>query len=72
MGVAQGAWPAEKGNATLIEWLDSPVVYRADPDFLNAMRDAARQTHQAERTFHHYVPWHAGITVNTCWAKRYA
>lgn len=45
----------KKGNATLIEWLDSPVVYRADPDFLNAMRDAARQTHQAERTFHHYV-----------------
>ena len=45
----------KKGNATLIEWLDSPVVYRADADFLLAMRDAARQTHQAERSFHHYV-----------------
>lgn len=45
----------KKGNATLIEWLDSPVVYRADVDFLRAMRDAARQTHQAERSFHHYV-----------------
>lgn len=45
----------KKGNATLIEWLDSPVVYRADADFLQAMRDAARQTHQAERSFHHYV-----------------
>ena len=45
----------KKGNATLIEWLDSPVVYRADGDFLQAMRDAARQTHQAERSFHHYV-----------------
>lgn len=45
----------KKGNATLIEWLDSPVVYRADPDFLSAMRDAARQTHRAERSFHHYV-----------------
>lgn len=45
----------KKGNATLIEWLDSPVVYRADPDFLNAIREAARQTHRAERSFHHYV-----------------
>lgn len=45
----------KRGNATLIEWLDSPVMYRADGDFLQAMRDAARQTHQAERSFHHYV-----------------
>lgn len=45
----------KKGNATLIEWLDSPVVYRADADFLRAMRDAARQVHQPERSFHHYV-----------------
>ncbi|UZR28134.1 nucleotidyltransferase domain-containing protein [Methylococcus mesophilus] len=45
----------KKGNATLIEWLDSPVVYRAETDFLHAMREAARQTHQAERSFHHYV-----------------
>lgn len=45
----------KKGNATLIEWLDSPVVYRADADFIAAMRNAAQQTHQAERSFHHYV-----------------
>ena len=45
----------KKGNATLIEWLDSPVVYQVDGDFLQAIRDAARQTHQAERSFHHYV-----------------
>jgi predicted nucleotidyltransferase len=45
----------KKGNATLIEWLDSPVVYRADVYFLQAIRDVARQTHQAERSFHHYV-----------------
>ena len=30
-----------KGNATLIEWLDSPIVYRADAVFLQAMRNAA-------------------------------
>lgn len=28
----------KKGNATLIEWLDSPVVYRAEPFFLEALR----------------------------------
>jgi uncharacterized protein len=45
----------KKGNATPIEWLDSPVVYRSDDDFLPLMRDAARETHRAERSFHHYV-----------------
>ena len=45
----------KKGNATLIEWLDSPVVYSADATFLHAMRAAAQKTHQPERSFHHYV-----------------
>lgn len=45
----------KKGNATLIEWLDSPVMYCADVEFLDRMRAAARQTHRAERSFHHYV-----------------
>jgi predicted nucleotidyltransferase len=44
-----------KGNATLIEWLDSPVVYRADPVFLEAIRRVARETHLAERSFQHYL-----------------
>lgn len=44
-----------KGNATLVEWLDSPVVYRADPLFLEAMREAVRRTHRPECAFHHYV-----------------
>lgn len=39
----------------MIEWLDSPVVYRAVPGFLPVMRDAVRQTHQRTRSFHHYV-----------------
>jgi hypothetical protein len=45
----------KKGNATLIEWMDSPVVYRANVAFLVAMREAARLTHQPERSWHHYV-----------------
>jgi len=45
----------KKGNATLIEWLDSPVVYRADSVFVDAMRAAVRETHRPERSFHHYL-----------------
>ena len=45
----------KKGNATLIEWLDSPVVYRAEAAFLRAMQEIARQTHQVDRSFHHYT-----------------
>jgi predicted nucleotidyltransferase len=45
----------KKGNATLIEWLDSPIIYRAEEPFLSRLRDAARQTHRPERSFHHYV-----------------
>lgn len=45
----------KKGNATLTEWLDSPVIYRADESFLRAMREQAAVTHRPERSFHHYV-----------------
>jgi predicted nucleotidyltransferase len=45
----------KKGNATLIEWLDSPIIYRAEHDFLERIREVARQTHRPERSFHHYV-----------------
>ena len=45
----------KKGNATLLEWLDSPIVYRADAWFLGAMRAVAAQTHQVERSFYHYI-----------------
>jgi len=45
----------KKGNATLLEWLDSPVVYRADAPFLAALRWAAECTHRPERSFHHYL-----------------
>ena len=45
----------KKGNATLIEWLDSPIIYRADDSFLKRLRETARQLHQPERSFHHYI-----------------
>ena len=44
-----------KGNATLAEWLQSPVVYRADRTFLEAMSAVMTDVHQPERSFHHYL-----------------
>ncbi len=57
-----GGWDLRKalgllrnGNATLVEWLSSPVVYRADAPFLQQVRDAAQAVHRPERAFHHYL-----------------
>jgi predicted nucleotidyltransferase len=43
------------GNATLVEWLSSPVVYTADQAFLASVRAAAQEVHRPERAFHHYL-----------------
>lgn len=43
------------GNATLIEWLSSPVVYKADPVFLKAVQAAAAHIHRPERSYYHYL-----------------
>ena len=43
------------GNATLVEWLSSPVVYAADQAFLRAVRAAAQEVHRPERAFYHYL-----------------
>ena len=43
-----------KGNATLIEWLSSPVVYRQDDTFMQGLREAAAAVYQPVRSFHHY------------------
>lgn len=44
-----------KGNATLIEWLDSPVIYRCEPQFLAAIRALLPQVYRPERSLHHYL-----------------
>jgi predicted nucleotidyltransferase len=43
------------GNATLVEWLSSPVVYRVDEGFLDAIRAAAEEVHRPDRSFYHYL-----------------
>jgi predicted nucleotidyltransferase len=66
----------KKGNATLIEWLDSPIIYRADESFLSRLRESARQTHRPERSFHHYVHmarknYREYLQGDTVWLKKY-
>jgi len=43
------------GNATLLEWLYSPVVYRAEPGFVEAFTALADDTYRRDRSFHHYA-----------------
>jgi len=43
-----------KGNATLVEWPSSPVVYRQDDGFVQRVRQAAADVYQPVRSFHHY------------------
>jgi predicted nucleotidyltransferase len=43
-----------KGNATLVEWLSSPVVYRQDDRFVQRLREVAAAVYQPVRSFHHY------------------
>lgn len=43
-----------KSNPVLIEWLGSPIVYRADQDFVAGMRDLAGRFLNPAALFHHY------------------
>lgn len=43
------------GNATVVEWLSSPVVYRADVSFVDKINAAADLVHRPDRVFHHYL-----------------
>lgn len=43
-----------KGNPVLVEWLQSPIVYRCDEGFLDAMRKSARIVFRPEKSIHHY------------------
>lgn len=45
----------KKGNATLNEWLASPVIYRADAGFVCRMRDAVAHAWQPQSAFRHYL-----------------
>ncbi len=42
------------GNATLVEWFDSPVVYAEASGFRDAFARLAAEVYRPERSFHHY------------------
>jgi hypothetical protein len=44
-----------KGNAVIIEWLRSPIVYRKDADFAARFLDLAREAGNRQRVFSHYL-----------------
>jgi predicted nucleotidyltransferase len=44
-----------KGNPALMEWLKSPIVYRADPAFALLFGHLATEFHSPERSFRHYL-----------------
>ncbi len=44
-----------RGNATLQEWLSSPIVYRQDEAFVAELNAVAGALHRPERSFHHYL-----------------
>lgn len=45
----------KNGNATLIEWMGSPIVYRSDPTFMHAFEKVATAIYRPARTFQHYL-----------------
>ena len=44
-----------KSNPSLLEWLNSPIIYRADESFLKEIRALAQSTWSASRLLHHYL-----------------
>lgn len=44
-----------RGNATLFEWLHSPIRYRADEQFVAELVAAMETVHRPDRTYHHYL-----------------
>ena len=57
-----GGWELRKalvlllrGNAVVIEWLTSPVTYRADPPFRRELTDLARLVTRRDDVLRHYV-----------------
>lgn len=48
-------------NAKIYEWLQSPVVYKKDDEFLNAIRGLMNDYYSLRTGVHHYL----GLTKNT-------
>ena len=44
-----------KGNAPLLEWLHSPIVYRQDETKITALKELAKKSFNPKMIFHHYI-----------------
>lgn len=44
-----------KGNPVLLEWLNSPIRYRVDAEFLTTIRALAEEHYSPIASFHHYL-----------------
>ena len=44
-----------KSNPTLFEWLQSPIVYQQDPDFIDRIRPLVSQYFSEKKMLHHYL-----------------
>lgn len=53
-----------KSNAPLFEWLQSPLVYEADPDFIVEMRALMPLYFSPRAAMHHYLSMTSGIFEN--------
>jgi hypothetical protein len=63
-------------NPTLLEWLHSPVVYRADSEFLSAIRDLSMKAMRPRALCYHYFSmaknnWRNDIDKAYTTAKKY-
>ncbi|MGR8936141.1 MAG: nucleotidyltransferase domain-containing protein [Gammaproteobacteria bacterium] len=45
----------KKSNPTLLEWLDSPIVYREDAGIMRRLRELAARQFTPQRVRHHYL-----------------
>lgn len=50
-----------KSNAPLLEWLDSPIVYRADADIAAGLRQLRDDYFDPKKTVYHYLSLAGGV-----------
>src|SRR5690606_28290592 len=50
-----------KSNAPLFEWLQSPIVYVAEPTFVGEMKALMASTFSARAAMHHYLSMARGV-----------
>lgn len=65
-----------KSNPPLLEWLSSPIIYSADPEFITALRGQVTDYYSPVASMHHYLHMARGnqreyLGGDTVWVKKY-